>query len=392
MENMREVYVVGAAMSKFGRYPVATLEELAADPIEKALADAGMKFKDIEAAYCGSVFAGPYEHRRVIQQFGWNGIMINGVSQACASSSAAFRLAYWSVGLGLYDSALVVGYDKVPKGMLAGVSESEAGHHHLDVMGLDAIPARVALEMKKRMKNYNEPIEAYAKVAAQSSEFASMNEYAHYPVKHSVEEVLAAKMICDPLTLYMCCQNSDGASAVVICSKEKARQLGLNLKRAVEVMAYACGSPNAEDLISGPGGDIGGDFKAGNLTKRLSRELYQKGGITSEEIDVVALHDPFTLAPLVTVEALGLCPEGEAGQWYLDDKFGLNGQVAVNTDGGLLCKGHPLGATGTSQIYEIVKQLRGEAGPRQVPDAKIGMTHNSGTGLLNLHLFRKVSL
>ncbi|MFH1480961.1 MAG: thiolase family protein, partial [Pseudomonadota bacterium] len=326
---MRNVVIMGVGMHKFGRFPEETFVELTYPAIEGALKDSGIPFKDIDVAYCGVVYSSLYDSRRVIQQFGWTGLMIHSVAQASGSSAAAFRLAYWTVGAGIHDTALIVGYEKLPKGMLAGTLFP--GTSHLDVMGLDPIPGRLALEMRKRMKQYNEPIEAYAKVAAQSSEYASLNPHAHYQERHSVEDVLKSPVICDPLTLYMCCPTSDGASAVVICSEEKARKYGLD--RAIHVAGVDCGSPQVEDLVGGPGSDIGGDFKGGNLTKRVAGRLYEKTGIGPEDIGVAQMHDPFTMATLVDLEALGLCKEGEAGRFVLEGNIGPNGKIPTNTDG-----------------------------------------------------------
>jgi len=383
---MRDVVIMGVGMHKFGRFPEETFVALTYPAIEGALKDSGIPFKDIDVAYCGVVYSSLYDSRRVIQEFGWTGLMIHSVAQASGSSAAAFRLACWTVGAGIHDTALIVGYEKLPKGMLSGTLFP--GTSHLDVMGLDPIPGRLALEMRKRMKQYNEPIEAYAKVAAQASEYASLNPHAHYQERHSVEDVLKSPVICDPLTLYMCCPTSDGASAVVICSEEKARKYGLD--RAIHVAGVDCGSPQVEDLVGGPGSDIGGDFKGGNLTKRVAGRLYEKTGIGPEDIRVAQMHDPFTMATLVDLEALGLCKEGEAGRFVLEGNIGPNGKIPTNTDGGLLSKGHPMGATGTAQITEIVKQLRGEAGKRQVPNnPKVGLTHSSGAGLINMTILKR---
>lgn len=385
---MREVVVMGVGLHKFGRFPDATFEEMTGVAISKALADSGVPFTDIEAALMGSTQCAVYDPRRIVQQFGWTGIPIVSMAQACASSSAAFREGYLHVASGVYDCVLLVGFEKMERGFIPGTLASMAGKHHLDVMGLDVIPARVAIEMRKRMAKYGETIEPYAEIAAQASEYGLLNPNAHYQERHTREEVMNSRMICDPLTLYMCCPTSDGASAAIICSKEKAKQYGL--KRAVSVAGYASGSPTYEDLVSGPGSDIGGDFKGGNLTKRLAPRAYAMAGVGPEDIKVAQVHDPFSMAVLVDIEALGFCKEGEGGRWIMEGNAGPKGKVPLNTDGGLLSKGHPTGASGLGQIAEIVKQLRGEAGDRQIPgNPKVGLTHNSGAGMINMHIFKK---
>ena len=383
---MREVVVMGVGLHPFGRFPDKTFEELVQPAVEEALEDSAIPFKDIEVAFCGVVNSGLYDSRNVIQQFGWSGIMVHSLAQASGSSAAAFRIAYWSVAAGLYDTALIVGYEKMERGFIPGTIHP--GQSHLDIMGLDPIPARVALEIRKRMKEYNEPIEAHAAYAVQSSENASLNPYAHYQARRTMEEVLNSRIIAEPLRLYMCCPTSDGAAAAVICNREKARQYGS--ARAVSIASWACGSPQVEDLVGGPGVFIGGDFKGGNLTKRLVNELCERGSLALEDIDVAEIHDPFTVAAMVDVEALGFCQEGEGGRFILEGNTRIDGKIPINTDGGLLCKGHPMGPTGVSQIAEIMKQLRGEAGPRQVSGSpKVGLTHSSGAGMINMHLFKR---
>ncbi len=383
---MKDVVVMGIGLHPFGRFPDKTFEELAYPAINSALDDSGMPFKDLQIAFCGVVNSSLYDSRNVVQQFGWSGIMIHSLSQASGSSAAAFRLAYWTIATGLHDTALVVGYEKMERGFIPGTIMP--GKSHLDVMGLDPIPARVALEMRKRMKDYDEPIEAHAAYAVQCSENAALNHYAHYQIRRTREEVLNSRIIADPLRLYMCCPTSDGAAAAILCSAEKARQYGD--KRAVKVAAWACGSPQVEDLFGGPGAFIGGDFKGGNLTRRLAKEVYERAGIGPEDVNMAIVHDPFTMAAMVDIESLGFCPEGEGGRFILAGNTRRDGKIPINTDGGLLCKGHPMGPTGVSQVCEVVKQLRGEAGERQIPRRpRVGLTHSSGAGMLNMLILKK---
>ena len=383
---MRDVLVMGIGLHPFGRFPEKTFEELSYPAIKEALDDSNIPFKDIEVAFCGVVNSALYDSRNVIQQFGWSGIMIHSLAQASGSSAAAFRLAYWAIATGLYDTALVAGYEKMARGFIP--QTINPGVSHLDVMGLDPIPARVALEMRKRMAQYDEPIEAHAAYAVQCSENAALNHYAHYQVRRTMDEVLNSRIIAEPLRLYMCCPTSDGAGAAILCSREKAKQYGMS--RAVTVGGWVCGSPQVEDLSGGPGAFIGGDFKGGNLTRRLAKELYEKAGVGPGDIDLAGVHDPFTMAAMVDIESLGFCPEGEGGRFILEGNTRIGGKIPINTDGGLLCKGHPMGPTGVSQVAEITKQLRGEAGQRQVPHSPIaGLTHNSGAGMLNMLILKK---
>lgn len=383
---MRPVFVAGVGTRPFGRWPDESFEDVSYPAVSAALADANAPFPDIGMAFCGVANSSLYDSRRVVQQFGWTGIMIHSVAQASGSSAAAFRLAYWTVGAGIVDSCLVVGYEKSLGGMLSGTLQP--GTRYLDVLGVDPIPARLGLEMRKRMRDYDEPIEAYASVAVQASYYSSRNPNAHMRQELTLDDVLQSPPISDPLTLHMCCPVSDGAAAAVICSEDQVAQWDVAVP--IEIVAAACGSPDAGDLVSGPGADIGGDFKTGRLTRRLAAELYERAGVGPDDIDVAQMHDPFAFATLVDLEALGFCAEGEAGRFVMDGGIAPTGRIPTNTDGGLLRKGHALGATGVSQIAEVVKQLRGDGGERQVPgDPRIGLTHSSGAGMLNMHLLRR---
>jgi acetyl-CoA acetyltransferase len=385
---MNEVVVMGMGLHPFGRWPEKSTIELAEVAIGAALKDAGIPFRDIQAAYLGSELGHFTDARMIIQNFGWTGIPISQMQQACASGSAAFREACQAVAAGIHDVVLVVGYEKMDKGLIPGGSAEQDGEYHLHYMGLDITPARIAMSMQRRMLAYGETAEMYAAEAVQCFEYGSQNPNGHYRKRFTRKEILASATICSPLTLLMCCPTSDGAAATVICSKKKAREYGLG--RAITVAGYAAGSPDSSDLQGGPGAHIGGDFKSGNLTRRVTREVYEKVGIGPEDVDVVQCHAPFAGGGIICAESLGFCAEGEGGRFFLDGHARIEGRTPINTDGGLLSRGHPLGATGIAEIYEIVRQLRGEAGSLQIPNGpKVGLAHNTGLGCLNTHVFKK---
>jgi acetyl-CoA acetyltransferase len=385
---MSDVLIMGLGLHPFGWWPGKSTIELAEVAISAALKDAGVPFKDIEAAYLGSEFSNFTDGRQIIQNFGWTGIPISQMQQACASGSAAFREAYHSVAAGRYDVVLVAGYEKMEKGFLAGGLAEKDHEYHLHYMGLDVTPARIAMAIKRRFLTYGETPEMLAAEASQCFEYGSLNPFAHRRTKFSIEEVLNSTMICSPLTLLMCCSNADGASAAVICSRKKAKQYGLS--RAISVAGCGVGSPDFNDLTGGPGPHIGGDFKAGNLTRRVAQEVYEATGIGPEDIDVIQCHAPFAGGSAINSEAMGFCQEGEGGRYILAGETKITGKTPMNTDGGLLARSHPLGATGIAEIYEIVRQLRGEAGELQIPNnPKVGLAHNTGLGCLNLHIFKR---
>jgi acetyl-CoA acetyltransferase len=385
---MNDVVVMGVGMHPFGRWPNKSTIDMAEVAISSALEDAGINFRDVEAAYTGAEYAGFPEARQIVQNFGWTGIPISQMQQGCASSSAAFREAYHSVAAGRYDVVLIVGYEKMEKGLIQGGTPEKDREFHLHYMGLDVTPARIAMAIQKRMETYGDTPATFAAEAVQSFEYGYHNPYGHYRKRVTLEEVLSSPVICSPLTRLMCCPTSDGAAAAVICSRKKANQYGL--ARAIGIAGYAGGSPDSSDLLGGPGAHIGGDFKAGNLTRRVATEAYENAGIGPEDVDVVQCHAPFAGGGILCAEALGFCEEGEGGRFFLEGKARIDGQTPINTDGGLLSRGHPLGATGIAEIYEIVRQLRGEAGVLQVPNnPKIGLAHNTGFGCLNTHVFMK---
>ncbi|MFC1929573.1 thiolase family protein [Chloroflexota bacterium] len=384
---MRDVVVTGIGLHPFGRFPDKNFQELTYPTIKDALTDSGIPFKDIQMALCGVIDSGLYDSRDVIQQFGFSGVMVHSIVQACSSGTAAFRIAYWAIAAGIYDTALIVGFEKMGSGMLKQTIET--GRSHLDVMGLDPYPVRAALAIQKRMREYDEPIEAHAAYSVQCSENAALNHYAHFQKKRTIDEVLMSRMISDPLRLYMCCPNSDGAAAIVMCSGEKAQKYGAD--RAVRVVAWACGAPQMHDMPGGPGAIISAGFVGGNnQVRRLAAQVYDQAGIGPEDVDVAEVHDPFTVSGMVAIESLGFCPDGEAGRFVMEGNTRIGGRIPVNPDGGLICKGHPLGPSGLSKIIEVTKQLRGDADSRQIPDnPRTGLIHCSGGEMTNMFVLAK---
>lgn len=385
----REVVVTGIGIHPFGRWPQKSTIELSEAAITQALADAQVPFKKIQAAWLGAEFSNFFDARMIVQHFGWTGIPISQMQQACASGSAAFREAYQAVEAGRYDTVLVVGYEKMEGGLITGGEPARDREFHLHHMGLDVTPGRIAIALQRRMETYGDTPEMLAAEAAQAYEYGFHNPNAHNRKKITAEEVLASPVISSPLTRLMCCPSVDGAAAVVITTREKALAHG-SADRAITVVGHAVGSPDAEELVGGPGAHIGGDFRSGSLTRRVTAEAYEAAGIGPQDVDVVQCHAPFAGGGIVCAEALGFCDEGQGGRFFLDGHARIDGRTPFNTDGGLLARGHPLGATGIAEIFELVRQLRGEAGVLQVPNnPKVGLAHNTGLGCLNTHIFKR---
>lgn len=382
----REVLVAGIGIHPLGRWKDKSVIELGQIAIAGALQDAGIGFDQVQAAWTGAEFAGFLEARQAIQHFGWTGIPISQMQQACASGSAAFREAYLAVESGRYDTVLVLGYEKMEGGLITGGDPALDHEYHLHHMGLDVTPARIAMSLQRRMQLYGETAEMFAAEAVQCYAYGALNSNASIRKAVTAQQVLQSPVICSPLTRLMCCPSTDGAAAVVITTRPRAQAAG-SAARAIRILGHGVGSPDHEDLVGGPGGHIGGDFRAGNLTRRVAAQAWEAAGVGPQDVDVVQCHAPFAGGGFVCAEALGICAEGEGGRYFADGKAALDGEVAFNTDGGLLARGHPLGATGIAEIYELVRQLRGEAGALQMPrQPRIAVAHNTGLGCLNLHV------
>lgn len=367
---MSDAYIIGIDMLKFGRYPDRTFGELGGEAALLALDDAGLTTRDVQALYCGSVF-GSFEMpgQNVMRQIGQTGIPVTNVSNACATGAAAFREAWISVKAGLYDVVLAVGVEKMPRGMLG--SGDEKGIPHEGLFGSASMPAVFAESGTEHAGKYGTTFEQFAKVSVKNHHHSTMNPKALYQKETPLDEVMGAEMIAYPNTKLMCSANVDGAAAAVVVSEKKAKELGLD--RAIRVCASA--------LASDPWNPRNPTMWDVNGVTRLAAEsAYEQAGLGPEDIDLVELHDCFATAELLHYENLRLCGEGEAGRFIDDGETTLGGRVPVNVSGGLLSKGHPLGATGIANMYEIALHLRGEAGARQVENAKRGLTHVVGLG------------
>ncbi len=377
--NMREVCIVGVGLHKFGRFPEKDVTDMGREAIQSALADAGAEFNDIEAGWCGRVIDVNGTGERVFAELGQNGILIDTVEQACASSSTAARLATWAVAAGFYDVVLAIGVEKMERGLVVKITdESRAGYAQL--MGMVIMPAGYALRARAHMDQYGSTREMFAQVSVKSHRNGALNPYAQYQTPVTLEEVLNSRMIADPITLYQCSPTTDGASAAVICAKEVAHRFR---GQPITIAGWASGTPAYSRV--GVGGDV-----AEGLMAKLANEAYERAGVGPKDISVCQVHDAFSPGEVFGVEELGFCADGEGGRYIWEGNADISGEHPVNTDGGLESRGHPMGATGIAQITEIVRQLRGEAGPRQVPgNPKVGLTHNVGASGCNVFVFTR---
>jgi acetyl-CoA acyltransferase len=377
---MSDVYVVGADMIAFGRYPDRTPGQLAAEAALMALDDCELTVKDMGAVYASSSFnAASMIGQQVLKQIGMTGIPCVNVSNACASGATAVREAWVGIKAGLYDAVLAVGVEKNPRGMLGGPPGE--GPSPEGLFGSASMPAVFAEAGMVHAEKYGTTLEQFAKVAVKNHYHATMNPKAAYRKETPLDEVLASEMIAYPLTKLMCSANVDGAAAMVLVSEKKAKELGMS--RAVKIRGSALTSDPYE-----PRNPV--MFDANSVTQIAAKQAYEMAGLGPDDLDLVELHDCFATAEILHYENLGLCGEGEAGKLIDDGETQLGGRIPVNVSGGLLSKGHPIGATGVANMVEIVMHLRGEAGQRQVEGARIGLSHVLGFGAATgVHILEK---
>ena len=381
---MTDAYVVGVDMIKFGRFPEKTVPQIGAEAALLALDDCGLSIQDMEALYCGNLMqASGMVGQRILQEIGQTGVPVVNVSNACATGATAFREAWASVKAGLYDIVLAVGVEQMGKGLLGGTGGGK-GIPKEGLFGSGTMPAVFAEAGMEHARKYGTTFEQFAKVSVKNHHHSTMNPKAMYQIETPLDTVMNAEMISYPNTKLMCSVNVDGSAAAVIATKRKAKELGL-MDRAVKVRASVLTSDRWQerDLVMP---DVN------TCTREASAKAYEMAGVGPEDIDLVELHDCFATAEILHYENLGLCGEGEAGRMIDEGEVALGGRVPVNVSGGLLSKGHPLGATGIANIYEVSSHLRGEAGERQVEGARIGMTHVIGLGsACGIHILEKAA-
>ena len=379
---MSDAYIVGVDMIKFGRFPEKTVPQIGAEAALLALDDCGLAIQDMQALYCGNLGqASGMVGQRLLQEIGQTGIPVVNVSNACATGATAFREAWTSIKAGLYDVVLAVGVEQMGKGLLGGAGGG-TGIPKEGLLGSGTMPAVFAEAGMEHTRQYGTTFEQFAKVSVKNHHHSTLNPKAMYQIETPLEEVMNAEMISYPNTKLMCSVNVDGSAAAVLCSESKAKELGL-MDRAVKVKASVMASDpwQERDLVMP---DVN------SCTRRAAQEAYEMAGVGPEDIDLIELHDCFATAEILHYENLGICKDGEAGKLIDDGDVALGGKIPVNVSGGLLSKGHPLGATGIANIYEVSTHLRGEAGSRQVEGARLGLTHVIGLGsACGIHILEK---
>ena len=394
-----DVYILGIRMTKFGKHKELDTIDLASEATLAALEDAGVTMKDIGIIAAGNLMSGPLPVAQVIQkQCGQTGIPAYNVSNACATGATALRVAVMSVKAGESDFGLAVGVEKLAgAGLLAGGSRKEdgaawqrSGRYGAVApvdgrIGTDIMPgvfAQIGMEYSHKYGGAN--FELFAQISVKNHSHSTLNPLATYTKKMSLEEIMGDLMIAYPNTRPMCSANCDGAAAAVVVSASKLKTLSQQQqRRAVKIAASVLTSdPYEEGCQVLP--------NVNTLTRNAAKQAYEQAGIGPKDLDLVELHDCFATAELVHYDNLMLCEEGGAVDFFKSGAPWRDGSMPVNVSGGLQSKGHPIAATGIANIWEVCHHLRGEAGPRQIEGAKVGLAHVIGLGsACGVHILEK---
>lgn len=393
----RRVFVTGIGMIPFAKPGRSeTYEVMGEHAIRAALKDAGVAYDLIEQAYAGYVYGDSTCGQRTLYRVGMSGIPVVNVNNNCASGSSALWLARQAVESGVVECALAVGFEQMVPGALTSVwtDRPRATGRFADVLddvrGIDpnapGTPQYFGGAGAQYIEKYDAELSTFAKVSVKSRRHAANNPYAVFRDPVTEEEVLSSPTVTGPITRLQCCPPTCGAAAAILCTEDFARKHGLNTDVAIKAQALTTDTPSTfeeKDLAKLVGYDV---------SKAAALQVYEASGVDPLDIPVVELHDCFTVNEVLTYEALSLAPEGGAEKYILDGDNTYGGRTVVNPSGGLLSKGHPLGATGLAQCAELVWQLRGQADGRQVEGARLALQHNLGLGsACVVTLYEKVS-
>ncbi len=380
----RKVFVAGVGMTRFEKpftrdwdYP-----DMAREAGTQALQDAGVPYREVQQAAVGYVYGDSTRGQRAVYELGLTGIPVYNVNNNCSTGSTALYLAKQLVEGGLADCVLALGFEKMQKGALAiDASRGNPLQRHLETMvrlrgQADGPPAAQLFGNagREHMERYGTRAESFARIALKNHRHSVENANSQFRQEYTLEQIQQSPGVHQPLTRLQCCPTSDGAAAAVVVSGDFVRRHRLE-EKAVEIAGMAM----ATDL---PGSfeDSSIRLVGSEMTRLAARQAYEQSGLGPEDVQVIELHDCFSTNELITYEALGLCPEGEGGELIDSGAVTYGGRWVVNPSGGLISKGHPLGATGLAQCAELSWQLRGLAGKRQVPGARAALQHNLGLG------------
>ena len=396
------VWILGTSMTRFGRYPDQDVVDLAAEASMAALDDGNVTIHDMDVLAAGSLFnASTGMGQRIQKQIGQTGVPVFNVANACATGATALRTVYLSIKAGEADMGLAVGVEQMGKmGLLggAGIKKEKkvfepSGRYgavtgidgYIGTEGMPGVFAQAGMEYANDYDGVG--FEQFARVAYKNHLHSTLNPLAQYRKEFSMEEIMTSPTMSYPNTLLMCCPTGDGAAAAVLISGQRLKSMPVDVRRrAVKVSASVLTSdPYTESSQVQP--DVN------TLTRNAAAKAYETAGVGPEDLDLVELHDCFATAELIHYDNLGLCERGGAGDFIDSGAPFRDGTTPVNVSGGLISKGHPIGATGVANVFEVTTHLRGEAGDRQIPDAKVGLAHVIGLGsACGIHVLEKAAV
>jgi len=371
--SKRDVSVIGVGMTKFERCE-RSFHELVKEAVTDALGMASVQPNELEQAFAGYVNGMSCQGQQALYAMGIGGLPVYNVHSYCSTGSSALHLGYQAVASGMNECVLAFGFEKMTKGPLESQLTGLKDHYDEEAKKAPPVAARMFGDGgRHHMELYGTTKEQFAKVSVKNHRHSVNNPRSQYREAVTLEEVLASREVYDPLTLMQCCPTSDGAGAAILCSREFAAKHGH--ANPAQIVAQALTTDLLEDFGQGALGMIGV-----GMSKRAAAKVYEDAGVGPEDVDVIELHDCFSTNELVTYESLQLCAPGEGGRLIDEDQVTYGGKWVVNPSGGLLSKGHPLGATGLAQCAELVWQLNGMAEKRQVENARVALQHNVGLG------------
>lgn len=359
---MGKVVVLGVGMTNFSRFPEIPFPKIGADAILEALENAGIQWREIPVLYCANNFNGPCVGELVEAELGHIGIPVINVTNACAGGQTSFTMAHQAVATGAYDIALALGVEQMLRGPIQGLPPTPE-----TLTGVDSMVCKYAMKMQRAIYEHRYTLDQMAIVSVKNHKNGCYNPRSQYKLALTVEDVHNARMVADPLTLYHCCPTGDGAAAAVLCSEKMAKRY--TSPPFVKVAGCALRS---QTFVRGDPADTR------EISVNTAKQVYELSGIGPEDIDMVELHDNFTVSELEHIVDLGICDEGEVGRLMEEGAFEITGRIPVNMSGGLLAKGHPAAATGVAQVCELVWQIRGQAENRQVNRPRVGLCHCCG--------------
>lgn len=369
---MREVAIIGFGQTVFGKFPERSISDLGAEAVRAALKDSGVRPKEIQAAYASRLFVDLITGQTILRDVGITGIECTNVENACAGGGTAVRGLWKDIAAGYCDIGIAVGVESMTTSPIAGKLIPPAKDDVDGMLGMTQ-PGVFAMHARRLMETRGATREDFAQVAVKSHHAASMNPYAQHGKEVTVEQVLGSRMVCDPITVFQCCPNTDGAAAVIMCSMDVAKKY---TTKPVKVIASV--------LLSADYNFKKDEMATFEVQRKAAAKAYEMAGLGPEDLHVVEVHDAFAPEELMHYEDLGLCKPGEMISLLRSGATSLGGRIPVNPSGGLQSLGHPLSASGVRNVGEIYQHLLGRAGKRQVEGAKVGLAQMLGGNAIGL--------